>query len=106
MASIRLRCRTCRWRFNGLRKEFGKSVLITDHNVEQTLKGARIRALIIVDGEVMAEGTPRQLVNNSAVRAAYFGNYFVAMSLIDVVVVSTFKEKLCPALRCLALLRH
>ena len=37
-------------------KEFGKSVLITDHNVEQTLKVCD-RALIIVDGEVMAEGT-------------------------------------------------
>lgn len=58
-----------------LRKEFGKSVLITDHNVEQTLKVCD-RALIIVDGEVMAEGTPRQLVNNPAVRAAYFGNLF------------------------------
>jgi lipopolysaccharide export system ATP-binding protein len=58
-----------------LRHEFGKSVLITDHNVEQTLKVCD-RALIIVDGEVMAEGTPRQLVNNSAVRAAYFGNLF------------------------------
>jgi lipopolysaccharide export system ATP-binding protein len=58
-----------------LRKEFGKSVLITDHNVEQTLKVCD-RALIIVDGEVMAEGTPRQLVKNAAVRAAYFGNLF------------------------------
>ena len=58
-----------------LRKEFGKSVLITDHNVEQTLKVCD-RALIIVDGEVMAEGTPKQLVNNPAVRAAYFGNLF------------------------------
>ena len=58
-----------------LRHEFGKSVLITDHNVEQTLKVCD-RALIIVDGEVMAEGTPKQLINNSAVRAAYFGNLF------------------------------
>jgi lipopolysaccharide export system ATP-binding protein len=58
-----------------LRHEFGKSVLITDHNVEQTLKVCD-RALIIVDGEVMAEGTPKQLVNNAAVRKAYFGNLF------------------------------
>jgi lipopolysaccharide export system ATP-binding protein len=58
-----------------LRKEFGKSVLITDHNVAQTLKVCD-RALIINDGEVFGEGTPKQLINDPKVRAAYLGNLF------------------------------
>jgi len=58
-----------------LRKEFGKSVLITDHNVAQTLKVCD-RALIINDGEVFGEGTPKQLINDPKVRSAYLGNLF------------------------------
>jgi lipopolysaccharide export system ATP-binding protein len=58
-----------------LRREFGKSVLITDHNVAQTLKVCD-RALIINDGEVFSEGTPKQLINDPKVRAAYLGNLF------------------------------
>ncbi|HWE03246.1 MAG TPA: LPS export ABC transporter ATP-binding protein [Tepidisphaeraceae bacterium] len=58
-----------------LKHEFGKSVLITDHNVAQTLKVCD-RALIIADGEVMAEGTPREVINNPRVRDAYTGNLF------------------------------
>ena len=41
-----------------LKDEFGKSVLITDHNVAQTLRVCD-RALIINDGRVFAEGTPQ-----------------------------------------------
>ena len=58
-----------------LRDEFGKSVLITDHNVAQTLRVCD-RALIINDGEVFAEGSPKQLINDPKVRAAYLGNLF------------------------------
>src|SRR5215212_4726516 len=58
-----------------LKDEFGKSVLITDHNVAQTLKVCD-RALIINDGRVFKEGTPRQIINDAAVRSAYLGNTF------------------------------
>jgi lipopolysaccharide export system ATP-binding protein len=58
-----------------LKKEFGKSVLITDHNVAQTLRVCD-RALIINEGHVFKEGTPRQIINDQAVREAYIGNLF------------------------------
>src|SRR5215212_5183814 len=58
-----------------LKDEFGKSVLITDHNVAQTLKVCD-RALIIGDGRVQFEGTPRQVINDPGVRSAYLGNTF------------------------------
>jgi lipopolysaccharide export system ATP-binding protein len=58
-----------------LKKEFGKSVLITDHNVAQTLRVCD-RALIINDGRVFKEGTPKQIINDPAVRSAYLGNTF------------------------------
>lgn len=58
-----------------LRDEFGKSVLITDHNVAQTLKVCD-RALIINDGVVFKEGTPKQIINDAQVRSAYLGNTF------------------------------
>lgn len=58
-----------------LKDEFGKSVLITDHNVAQTLRVCD-RALIINDGRVFAEGTPKQIINDPAVKSAYLGNTF------------------------------
>src|SRR5215203_5675586 len=58
-----------------LKKEFGKSVLITDHNVAQTLSVCD-RALIINDGRVFKEGTPREIINDPGVRSAYLGNTF------------------------------
>jgi len=58
-----------------LRDEFGKSVLITDHNVAQTLKVCD-RALIINDGRVFMEGTPKQIINDPGVRSAYLGHTF------------------------------
>jgi lipopolysaccharide export system ATP-binding protein len=58
-----------------LKHEFGKSVLITDHDVAFTLRVCD-RALIIVDGRVIKEGTPKQIINDPAVRAAYLGNTF------------------------------
>ncbi|HLL89982.1 MAG TPA: LPS export ABC transporter ATP-binding protein [Tepidisphaeraceae bacterium] len=58
-----------------LKEEFGKTVLITDHDVAFTLRVVD-RAFIINDGRVFAEGTPKQIINNSAVKAAYLGNTF------------------------------
>jgi lipopolysaccharide export system ATP-binding protein len=58
-----------------LKEEFGKSVLITDHNVSQTLRVCD-RALIIDNGRVFMEGTPKQIINDPAVRSAYLGNTF------------------------------
>jgi lipopolysaccharide export system ATP-binding protein len=58
-----------------LKTEFGKSILVTDHNVAQTLRVCD-RALIINDGRVFKEGTPREIINDSAVRSAYLGSTF------------------------------
>ena len=58
-----------------LRDEFNKTVLITDHDVAFTLRVVE-RALIIDNGHVFAEGTPKEIINNPAVRAAYLGNTF------------------------------
>ena len=58
-----------------LKRDFGKSVLITDHNVAQTLKVCD-RALIINDGRVIKEGTPKQIITDPMVRSAYLGNTF------------------------------
>ncbi len=58
-----------------LRDEFNKSILITDHNVAQTLKVCD-RALIINDGRVFKEGTPREIINDPGVRSAYLGHTF------------------------------
>jgi len=58
-----------------LKVEFGKSVLVTDHNVAQTLRVCD-RALIINDGQVFKEGTPKEIINDAGVRAAYLGHTF------------------------------
>ncbi|MCI0469527.1 MAG: LPS export ABC transporter ATP-binding protein [Nitrospirae bacterium] len=53
----------------------GLGILITDHNVRETLS-ITDRAYIINNGSVLAEGTPDKLVNNPAVREAYLGEGF------------------------------
>lgn len=58
-----------------LKEQFRKSVLITDHNVPQTLKVCD-RALIIDEGRKLAEDTPKGIINNPQVRSAYLGNTF------------------------------
>ena len=50
-------------------------VLITDHNVRETL-GICDRAYIISDGRVLAEGTPQDIVENADVRKVYLGEHF------------------------------
>ena len=55
------------------RRDIG--VLITDHNVHETLRICD-RAYILSDGQVIAEGPPQALVNHSQVRARYLGSDF------------------------------
>jgi lipopolysaccharide export system ATP-binding protein len=50
-------------------------VLITDHNVRETL-GICQRAYILSNGEVMAEGAPASLLSNADVKAVYLGEHF------------------------------
>ena len=59
----------------GFLKERGIGVLITDHNVRETL-GICDRAYIISDGRVLAEGTPAEIVANADVRKVYLGEHF------------------------------
>ena len=53
----------------------GIGVLITDHNVRETL-GICDRAYIISEGSVLAEGTPGEIVTNAEVRKVYLGEHF------------------------------
>jgi lipopolysaccharide export system ATP-binding protein len=50
-------------------------VLITDHNVRETL-GICDHAYIINDGHVLAQGSPLEIVNNAEVRRVYLGENF------------------------------
>jgi lipopolysaccharide export system ATP-binding protein len=51
-------------------------ILITDHNVRDTLDIVD-RAYIIYDGEVLMSGKPDEIVNNTKVRDAYLGDSFL-----------------------------
>ncbi|MAJ63152.1 MAG: LPS export ABC transporter ATP-binding protein [Alphaproteobacteria bacterium] len=56
-------------------KDRGIGVLITDHNVRDTL-GIVDRAYILHDGKVLMEGTPHDIVDNDDVRRVYLGEKF------------------------------
>lgn len=60
--------------FNYLKSK-GIGILITDHNVRETLS-ITDRAYIISNGSVLAEGYPNELVNNLSVKEAYLGDEF------------------------------
>jgi lipopolysaccharide export system ATP-binding protein len=62
-------------RIIGFLKSRGIGVLITDHNVRETL-GICDRAYIISDGHVLASGTPDEIVENADVRRVYLGEHF------------------------------
>ena len=62
-------------RIIGFLKERGIGVLITDHNVRETL-GICDHAFIISEGQVLAEGTPSEIVDNAEVRRVYLGEHF------------------------------
>jgi lipopolysaccharide export system ATP-binding protein len=53
----------------------GVAFLITDHNVQQTLRVCD-RAYIIDSGKKFAEGTPKHLINDEMVRRVYLGSLF------------------------------
>ncbi|GAC1630965.1 MAG: LPS export ABC transporter ATP-binding protein [Nevskia sp.] len=55
--------------------ERGIGVLITDHNVRETL-GICTRAYILAEGKVIAEGAPSALLENETVRRVYLGEQF------------------------------
>ena len=62
-------------RIIGFLKERGIGVLITDHNVRETL-GICDRAYIINEGSVLASGKPDEIVYNENVRRVYLGEHF------------------------------
>nr|WP_246715219.1 LPS export ABC transporter ATP-binding protein [Aestuariivirga litoralis] len=53
----------------------GLGVLITDHNVRETLEIID-RGLIVHEGNILTEGTPQDIVNNADVRRYYLGENF------------------------------
>jgi len=55
--------------------DMGIAVLITDHNVQQTLRVCD-RSYVIEEGRLLREGTPRELINDDLVRKAYLGSLF------------------------------
>jgi lipopolysaccharide export system ATP-binding protein len=59
----------------GFLKERGIGVLITDHNVRETL-GICDRAYIISEGTVLASGRPNDIIDNERVREVYLGEHF------------------------------
>jgi lipopolysaccharide export system ATP-binding protein len=56
-------------------KNRGIGVLITDHNVRETL-GIVDRAYILSQGEILAEGTPKEILENDQARKFYLGENF------------------------------
>lgn len=59
----------------GFLKSRGIGVLITDHNVRETL-GICDRAYIISAGTVLASGAPAEIINDGRVREVYLGEHF------------------------------
>ncbi|RJP31860.1 MAG: LPS export ABC transporter ATP-binding protein [Phycisphaerales bacterium] len=56
-------------------KQEGIAILLTDHNVRETLR-VTDRSYIINDGQLLAEGTPRDIIRDARVRDTYLGNTF------------------------------
>ncbi|BCL68551.1 Lipopolysaccharide export system ATP-binding protein lptB [Vibrio nigripulchritudo MADA3029] len=56
-------------------RDRGLGVLITDHNVRETLDVCE-RAYIVSQGHLIAEGTPEQVLNNEQVKRVYLGEQF------------------------------
>lgn len=56
-------------------KDRGIGVLITDHNVRETLAICE-KAYIVSEGSVIAEGTPQHILENDTVRRVYLGDDF------------------------------
>ena len=56
-------------------REAGIAILVTDHNVERTLEICH-RAYVMIDGQVFAQGIPKEIINNQQVRKLYLGSTF------------------------------
>ena len=56
-------------------RDNGIGVLITDHNVRETL-GICDRAYILSEGRVLTSGTAEQILNDTEVRSVFLGNEF------------------------------
>src|SRR5690606_10248992 len=56
-------------------KNRGIGVLITDHNVRETL-GICEKAYIVSEGHIIAEGNAAEVLGNSKVRKVYLGEHF------------------------------
>ena len=56
-------------------KEKGLGILITDHNVRETLR-ITDRAYIMGGGQILVQGTPDEIVNNELARKNYLGESF------------------------------
>jgi len=56
--------------------ERGIGVLITDHNVRETLSLVE-RAYVIFEGRVLTQGNPQEIIDNEDVRRVYLGDMFV-----------------------------
>lgn len=56
-------------------RDLGIGVIITDHNVRETLRICD-RGYIISDGNVLASGVPDELVNDTRVKEVYLGEHF------------------------------
>lgn len=57
-------------------KDKNIGILITDHNVQETLSITN-RAYLLFEGRILFEGTPEELASNEIVRAKYLSNSFV-----------------------------
>lgn len=58
-----------------LKRDRGIAVLLTDHNVRETLR-VTDRSYIINEGHKLAEGTPREIIRDERVRSIYLGSSF------------------------------
>ncbi|MCH8147665.1 MAG: LPS export ABC transporter ATP-binding protein [Planctomycetes bacterium] len=58
-----------------LKRDRGIAILLTDHNVRETLR-VTDRSYIINEGKKLAEGTPQEIVRNELVRKTYLGSSF------------------------------
>jgi len=56
-------------------KDHGISILLTDHNVRETLT-VTDRSYIMDNGKILREGPPRDLINDELVRRTYLGQTF------------------------------
>ena len=57
-------------------KSLGIGVLITDHNVRETLSICQ-KAYIVSEGSIIASGTSQEILSNELVRKVYLGEDFV-----------------------------